>query len=530
MAASAFRAKALVIAKDTCSEHLRGLSSTDGFELNVGFNIQTLSDRHAWNDDGIVALLYVPELAPDDPCNRESKIAGGIPSNVTRFSDLPQYKCVYVAVAPWVSAPCSESFLSQAGQDGVAAMLFYRPDQTMSKPPPVEDRGWGLDDAEWASKQEFPVYAVPGAFGSSLMNELARYSGNISDAPHGDRLSRLYSSNATARVYGLIALENKRDTLPGLWVFLLVVLAALVVVVAGSSIVMKIIQHRRRVSLRERITSGDVDLEMLGIKRLKVPQHVLDKLPLYTYDKDGHPPAPDPAAPDPAVVSTEPREEPTNPKNSATLAVPESTEPIPPVSPATYERQKSTFSQTTCPICLDDYVSGESIIRELPCQHIFHPECIDAFLLQNSSLCPVCKKTVFPPGYCPEMVTDAMVRQERYARRSRQQRSGQGTMLVNLGPLSRTRSRRRFIHGSLAGQLGSLQSADVRTDRANDVEASPPPQTPAATTGLGRREEMRRRAVAMLGNHRMVEDEERERDAARPKWLKIFHTVFPALR
>ena len=77
------------------------------------------------------------------------------------------------------------------------------------------------------------------------------------------------------------------------------------------------------------------------------------------------------------------------------------------------------FSQPTCAICLDDFVPGGTTVRELPCKHIFHPECIDSFLRENSSLCPMCKKTVLPKGYCPAMVTNAMVRRERLVRRMR---------------------------------------------------------------------------------------------------------------
>ncbi|KGG51847.1 hypothetical protein DI09_25p70 [Mitosporidium daphniae] len=43
-----------------------------------------------------------------------------------------------------------------------------------------------------------------------------------------------------------------------------------------------------------------------------------------------------------------------------------------------------------CPICIEDF-SIKSKVRELPCQHIFHPECIDAWLVNRASSCPMCK-------------------------------------------------------------------------------------------------------------------------------------------
>ena len=41
-----------------------------------------------------------------------------------------------------------------------------------------------------------------------------------------------------------------------------------------------------------------------------------------------------------------------------------------------------------CSICLLDYEEDESI-RFLPCCHKFHAKCIDTWLLNKNSLCPV---------------------------------------------------------------------------------------------------------------------------------------------
>lgn len=42
---------------------------------------------------------------------------------------------------------------------------------------------------------------------------------------------------------------------------------------------------------------------------------------------------------------------------------------------------------TSCAVCLDDYKES-SVVRWLPCKHIFHKQCIDTWLLQNST-CPL---------------------------------------------------------------------------------------------------------------------------------------------
>lgn len=54
--------------------------------------------------------------------------------------------------------------------------------------------------------------------------------------------------------------------------------------------------------------------------------------------------------------------------------------------------EKHTYDAIECCICLSDFELGETV-RELPCQHIFHPGCIDTWLEFNT-LCPLCKKDV----------------------------------------------------------------------------------------------------------------------------------------
>jgi hypothetical protein len=41
-----------------------------------------------------------------------------------------------------------------------------------------------------------------------------------------------------------------------------------------------------------------------------------------------------------------------------------------------------------CPICTDDFIKGQDV-RVLPCNHQFHPECIDPWLVNVSGTCPL---------------------------------------------------------------------------------------------------------------------------------------------
>ncbi|KAL5397859.1 hypothetical protein PMIN03_012836 [Paraphaeosphaeria minitans] len=48
-----------------------------------------------------------------------------------------------------------------------------------------------------------------------------------------------------------------------------------------------------------------------------------------------------------------------------------------------------------CSICTDDFEKGQDI-RVLPCDHKFHPECVDPWLLNVSGTCPLCRVDLRP--------------------------------------------------------------------------------------------------------------------------------------
>ncbi|KAK5169346.1 uncharacterized protein LTR77_005321 [Saxophila tyrrhenica] len=53
-----------------------------------------------------------------------------------------------------------------------------------------------------------------------------------------------------------------------------------------------------------------------------------------------------------------------------------------------------------CSICTEDFQAGEDQ-RVLPCDHRFHPACVDPWLLNVSGTCPLCRIDLRPPP--PEM-------------------------------------------------------------------------------------------------------------------------------
>jgi len=48
--------------------------------------------------------------------------------------------------------------------------------------------------------------------------------------------------------------------------------------------------------------------------------------------------------------------------------------------------------EEACPICLYDYEPGDDMIS-LPCTHLFHTKCCEAWLIKNDS-CPLCKRSI----------------------------------------------------------------------------------------------------------------------------------------
>lgn len=194
----------------------------------------------------------------------------------------------------------------------------------------------------------------------------------------------------------------------------------------------RVILRKRRESLRRRIETGEVDVEYLALNQIKVPRDIVDKMPLYVFtnlesnsdttlvqddnqeqptgtDSDGQSQS-SPTSLEKEIARTEAAI--TKPEPAVLRAGSDSTE-------GSTSQFRLSHTQTTCAICLDDFVAGSSMVRELPCGHIFDPGCIDTFLTENSNLCPLCKKSVLPTGSLNIAVTNDMVRQEHASRHSR---------------------------------------------------------------------------------------------------------------
>ncbi|KAF2662365.1 hypothetical protein K491DRAFT_700193 [Lophiostoma macrostomum CBS 122681] len=535
------------------------LGADISFQYPIQYNIQTLSSKDVEHGDDPFGLLFVPALQ-SDACKKAE--AAFVPANATRIQNIPRNGDSYALIgfAPWFSPPCMLEYFQSVRKSDVKAVIVYQPGNSTDMPPIMNDASWGLGDGgTWKVDNDFPTYAIMAASGGIIMEELSLYSGNITDVPQSDDLLDIgLEPTDYVRLYATVATDSGTQ-LPSLWVFLVIVLGILILIILATSGFMHFIQRRRRNDLRRRVINGEVNLEALGVKRLTVPREFLEKLPLYTYSvlpagSDHEKTVPQPPAqahnlPSPTIeAETGVKTLPLTRRSSAPIA----TAPPTDTSPA--------FSQPTCPICLEDFESNETQVRELPCRHIFHPDCIDTFLISNSSLCPMCKESVLPGGYCPAKITNVMVRRERLIRRMQ----SRGTTHAASEPASsRSPSSLPRPLGSLGHRIGGaiagrrvFSAPERRRSQPLDIEmgtsqagtrsepsaALPHHQAEASPAGSqiqdgagcsepttqNRREWARERALALLGNnHIPTESDEEDRG---PRWKRGIRKIFPGFR
>lgn len=535
---------------ETTDDRFDRLASNESFEFPVQ-NIQTLSSKGVERGDDPYGLLYIPALQTEGCRTLEEKY---VPENATRLANLP-YNAGYalIAVAPWFSPTCMKEYFATARNEPVKAFIVYQPDpDSTAMPPETNDQVWAMNDGgSWQYSNQFPTYAVPGASGYLIASQMSNYSGNISTVPYGDSLKQTFSETDYIRLWAKVTADSGTQ-LPSLWVFLVIVLGLLILIIGATSFCMHVVQRRRRNALRRRVINGEVDLEALGVKRLTVPADYLSKLPVFPYLGDQeHVEKSIVQASTTADGETSVKGPPLSRRSSA-----------PDAPPTTHA--SAIFAQSTCPICLDDFEPKESQVRELPCRHIFHVDCIDPFLLNNSSLCPICKQSVLPPGYCPSKITNVMVRRERLlSRRRAQNAAGQTHSPGNI--VARLPGAYDSLRARLSGANGGRRifSAPSRTQsRPADIEMSsgPPPAPPTGTSSAAdiapeivavpqpsyqthvedcpeppsdqpqqRREWARQRALALLGNRQGPPDGEEE-EQGRSWWSRSLNKVFPGFR
>ncbi|RAL00430.1 RING-H2 finger protein [Aspergillus ibericus CBS 121593] len=386
------------------------LNESSIFSLRLDSTVQTLSKQNAPDKSPIEGLLFVPLLDAQNRCNNAT--APLIPANVTRLQGVTPFGTRMIGLAPWINDECTQAFLNASQHPRPDALVFFLPSNDDTKPPSANDPVWLLGgSAAWQSRNDFPVYAIPGAAGVTLMAQLSR-DGTM------NQTALAQTQSGVSRLMAVIDIDSGGKKMPSIWGFILAILGTILVLTIILLLFYQLVHKRHQRELQRRLEAGEADLEQLAQHHVKIPPEFLETMPIYLY------PGPDASdsgtqneiAPfrepladiieenevedatsqPPRVADDEPEkatdDEPVRrPPQSATMSHPD----------AAYAQHQNRLSrlQTTCAICLDDYVPMLSRVRELPCGHIFHPPCIDTSLMQSSSLCPLCKKSVLPGGW-----------------------------------------------------------------------------------------------------------------------------------
>ncbi|KAK7205215.1 hypothetical protein BZA70DRAFT_279338 [Myxozyma melibiosi] len=320
-------------------------------------------------------------------------------TNVTRIADLPENSNL-IALAPLGSVQCGASFINQAVEDGAEALIFYD-----------YAGGWSsltfnyqddsaelslISDTNMRSYSSLSVYYVTGKIGSELVEQLESYSGNLTDVPNGDKLKSDYDSRDYVRVFVEIQSHGSHH-LAALFIYIIVAVVAVLVLLAAASVIVHRVQAQRRKNLLRRLKNGEIDLAAVGIIRLTVPRGILDTFPTRLYV---------PTSGD-SESDLQPEETNVTTKSAEMIVT---------------AAEVAGFHQQSCPICLEDFRVNESLVKQLPCEHIYHVSCIDDFLEHHSSVCPLCKQSVLPKGYIPPtlQITNATVKRERLLRQDRE--------------------------------------------------------------------------------------------------------------
>lgn len=221
--------------------------------------------------------------------------------------------------------------------------------------------------------------------------------------------------------------EEPTTSSTSVWSFVLAIAGTVLILSIILIIIYRLVLRKRRAQLQRRVDAGQVDIEALALNQMTAPPEVVRKMPLYTYleikppteatlPQDGTSENPIEHYSGDKTYSLSSNED-SHVQDYAGIQKPAAAIIKSEQNDSCRSKYRLSHTQTTCAICLDDFVAGSSTIRELPCGHIFDSACIDPFLIQNCCLCPLCKKSVLPAGSYYISVTNEMVEREHLSRR-----------------------------------------------------------------------------------------------------------------
>ncbi|KAK9719958.1 hypothetical protein K7432_004477 [Basidiobolus ranarum] len=181
-------------------------------------------------------------------------------------------------------------------------------------------------------------------------------------------------------------MQPSEKSYPSVWEFTLIIVVVLLFLSLAISVAMHchLYRLRRNYALRNNIPDGT---EMMVIHK-----SALNKFPVKVWHPSGE-------------LRTRSSHGKNNINHQCTVVMepPPAYDPQNMLSPPPFKSEDEETAQSVCPICLDDFNDGDEV-RELPCCHYYHVECIDPWLTTKSGTCPMCKLPIsadLTPAYLP---------------------------------------------------------------------------------------------------------------------------------
>ncbi|ORY07124.1 hypothetical protein K493DRAFT_332896 [Basidiobolus meristosporus CBS 931.73] len=334
---------------DTSTFSISADNTAASSEITSG--VRVVPNTAAVSDKGLEGIGYIL----DAPCV-------GLPNSNTANNNV---RTTYARIALISLDNCTLDWkITRAQNDHASGVIIYSPNG---------------DDVSF-DNLHFSVPIVIPAFAISS-NDGLRMSQNIASS----QLKPAGVSSASQRQIRFTLLANEKS-FPSVWEFTLII----VVVLLFLSLVISVAMHchlyrlRRNYALRNNIPDGT---EMMVIHK-----SALGKLPIKVWHAKGDLRA------RPALGKNE-----ENHQFTVVMEPPPAYDPKSMISPHQLKSDDEETAQSVCPICLDDFKDGEEV-RELPCCHYYHLECIDPWLTTKSGTCPMCKLPIssdLTPAYLP---------------------------------------------------------------------------------------------------------------------------------
>lgn len=157
--------------------------------------------------------------------------------------------------------------------------------------------------------------------------------------------------------------------------------------------------------------------------------------------------------------------------------------------------ENNTDNALGCSICTEDFERGEDL-RVLPCDHKFHPACIDPWLLNVSGTCPLCRIDLNPQN----------------SEAGEGEDNGELPPPIDVGAVpQRIGMRQSLLIGLGLGGRGQVMDREQRLAVVRRLREQQSTQVPAADESRRRRRFRERFGIRTQRNSVIVEDPRRAR-------------------